>query len=244
MSILYSDYHSDLNSFKQSMIERVLLNTDISISDSTYIGELVLYGMDYITSFCSLKSFPYKSKGYSISDKNAETNLASLNIENASFLCSVNGSSNIQIAPIMSSCIDGTSTANELERAIHSNSYSSYFGFNEVNVTFDSSNKQYFFESGRYGCHSAVNISFFETQKDLCCALKIGSDGRLSFSGYPELKGNDDDLRLQNILVQLVVRNYHKKGMEGMASGGIAGVISFTCDKEIDNQLLRFRRLR
>lgn len=221
-----------------SVLSLVQLNPEIGTDDSDYVSRLVDCAKEFVRSYCNLPVFPELAAGYSKSASGGTADISGLATN--SFIISVNGSPQAEIALNLANCTTGAATATEMQtkiRAVDSDLY----GFDEITVTY--SGGYHTITSGRYGERSEVLVWFEELNKHVCQALRLSPT-----YGGTQRRGMAQDDALVQATASLVEQLYRRMGAEGMSSvsfhqGEFNATIAGIADPFTLAQLQQRRRL-
>lgn len=204
---------------RSALITRVELNPEIGTDNKSFKDDSILdRAIETAISLCKLPRYPELSQGYTRGRTGASTDLSGLSTNDLRI--SVNGSNWVTLTPTLANMATGSAAATELQATIQAESSD---GFDEVTVSWSSSDTQYTITSGRYGESSAVNVDFSEAGKHIAQALNLTSD-----YGAIEARGMADSPAFDGLVVSLCEILYRKLGVEGAQSASLPGGPSVT----------------
>ena len=216
---------------KAALLAEIQKNPEISTNNASYVGRLIDGAEQFIVLECRLPRYPELMQGTSTSAASPSTDLTG--IDTNTVYVDVNYMGATEITLTLANCDSGANTAAEMQTQIRAADVDS---FDEVTVSYASS--LYVITSGRYGEDSAINVTFDEDYKHVAQAMKLGPTW-----GGTEVSGSAEDSPVDALLIRLVETKYVQMSVEGVASGGLLGGVSFSMH-DIDPDVARLIRNR
>lgn len=192
-----------------SIADRVRLSPLVSDREPLYLDQVVERVKDWLAGELNMPEGIEKARGYSRSGADAATDITGLATN--TLRVSVNGSAYAVIVLTLSGLTTGEAIRSHLESKIQAFG-DAYGEYAEVTVAFDSDKKQYTIESGQYGPHSAIKVSWDVKQQAVARALKLSET-----YGGDERPGAFDHPQAQSLAVRIAERWFRQTEIEGFS---------------------------